>query len=171
MCRPASCLLLRERSPRGPARLVLFPPPALSLGGLRRGTPQIASTARPQRIPREMTQDARAGGISPDGPGAIPSNARPSPITFFMRPVPLAGAGGSSICTLSSDEISTLAIRALPHYVFRHPKPQDQDRSFSHRIYRGLRSALCESECGCCHRNSDFRADHVPGVKILELED
>src|SRR5579872_7304589 len=54
-----------------------------------------------------MRQDVRAGSISLDGPGAILSNALLWPITFFTRPVPLAGAGGSLMCTLSSDEIST----------------------------------------------------------------
>lgn len=111
MCRRASCLWPRERSPRRPAKLVLFPPPTLSLGRLRRaGARRIASTERSWRIPRAMRRDARAGNMSLDGPGAVLSKARRSPITFPMRPVPLAGAGSSLICTLSSDEISTLAI-------------------------------------------------------------
>jgi len=111
MCRPAWCLLLRERSARGPVRLILFPPPALSLGRLRRaGAGQLASTERPWTIPKAMRQEVRAGGLSPDGPGAILSNARRSLITFFMRPVPPVGAGGSLMCTLSSNEVSTLAI-------------------------------------------------------------
>ena len=112
MCRPAwcllprraSCLLLRERSSGRPARLVSPPPPTLSLGRRRRAKAgRIASTELPYRIPRAMTQNARAGSISPDGPGAILSNSPRSPITFFIPLVPLAGAGGSSISTLSSE--------------------------------------------------------------------
>lgn len=70
-----------------------------------------------------MGQDARAGDISPDGHGAIPSKARRSPITFFMRPVQLAGAGGSLMCTLRSVRLIAMGFlgdRALPQCVFRH---------------------------------------------------
>ena len=108
MCRPDLCLLLRgrrspllrERSPRGPARLVSFPPPTLSLGRLRRGgAGQIASTEPSSTTPRAMRRDARAGNMSPGGPGAILWDARRSPITFSTRPIPLAGAGSSLIYT------------------------------------------------------------------------
>ncbi len=52
-----------------------------------------------------MRRDAPAGSMSLDWPGAILSKARRSPNTFSMRPIPLAGADASLICTLSSEEI------------------------------------------------------------------
>ena len=120
MCRPDWCLLLRgrrspllrERSPRGPDRLASFPPTTLSLGRHRLAeVGQIASTEPLSTTPRAMRRAARAGSMSPGGPGAILRDTRRSLIIFSTRSIPLAGAGGSSIYTLRSVRLAICRFR------------------------------------------------------------
>ena len=117
-CRPPSCRCLRERSPPRPAKVFSFPPATLFLGRLRRTrAKRIGSTEHSWTIPKAMRRP-RPANTSLDWPGAVPSQARPSLITFSIPPLPPTGAAGSLTYMRRSevrkspiDEISTLTIR------------------------------------------------------------
>jgi hypothetical protein len=95
MRRSALCLGLRERSPPRLAKVVLLPRATLSPGRLPRPkTKRIGSTEHSWRI-HKPTRRPRPASTSLDWPGAVPLQARRLPITFSIRPLPLAGAGGS----------------------------------------------------------------------------
>jgi hypothetical protein len=59
-----------------------------------------------------MRRDARAANMSLDGHGAVQPESRRSRNTFPMRPIPLAGAGDSLMCTLR--DVRFVVMRFLP---------------------------------------------------------